>query len=69
MDNVLGAVLGIVLLLASIAMFPIGFALQASIGGPSLAICFVIGIVLLSAVLPVPVFLLERLEGARDSNR
>lgn len=68
-DNVLGAILGIVLLVASIAMFPIGFALQDSIGGPSLAICFVIGIVLLSACLPVPVFLLERFEGARAPKR
>ncbi len=62
MDNVLGAVLGIVLLLASIACFPIAFAL----GGAWLPILFLLGILLLSATLPLPVFLLERLEGVRD---
>lgn len=62
MDNMLGAVLGIVLLLASIACFPIAFAL----GGPWVPILFLVGIVLLSAALPLPIFLLERFEGVRD---
>ena len=62
MDNVLGAVLGIVLLLASIACFPIAFAL----GGAWVPILFILGILLLSATLPLPVYVLERLEGVRD---
>ena len=62
MDNVLGAVLGIVLLIASIACFPIAFAL----GGAWVPIFFLLGILLLSATLPVPVYVLERLEGVRD---
>lgn len=59
--NVLGAVLGIVLLLLGIACFPIGFAFGVT--SPMLFLFFIVGIVLLSAALPVPVFLLDRLEG------
>lgn len=73
MDNVIGAILGIVLLLAGIAMYPIGFALQTAVpgfgGDVLLFLCFAAGIVLLSACLPVPVFLLERFEGVRDTRR
>jgi hypothetical protein len=59
--NVLGAVLGIVLLLLGIACFPIGFAFGMT--SPLLFLFFIVGIVLLSAALPVPVFLLDRLDG------
>lgn len=73
MDNVIGAILGIVLLLISIALFPIGFMFSESIPGPGgdilLAACFVLGILFLSACLPIPVFLLERFEGVRDRRR
>ncbi|MFD1722479.1 hypothetical protein [Amnibacterium endophyticum] len=62
MDNVIGAVIGIVLLVLSIACFPIAFAL----GGAWLPIFFLIGILLLSACLPLPVFLLQRFEGVGD---
>ena len=72
-DNVLGAILGIVLLLASIASFAIGFAVDNAVGGQAggllLGGFFIVGIVLLSACLPVPVFLLERFEGVRDKRR
>lgn len=73
MDNVIGAILGIVLLLIGIALFPIGFALQAAVAGGFgdllLGLSFLVGIVFLSACLPVPVFLLERFEGVRDTRR
>jgi threonine/homoserine efflux transporter RhtA len=62
MDNILGAALGVVLLLASIACFPIGFALQST-NDVFLPIFFGLGILLLSAALPVPIFLLDRLDG------
>ena len=62
MDNIAGAVLGVVLLLASIACFPIGFALDAS-GPVFLPLFFGLGIVLLSAALPVPIWILDRLDG------
>lgn len=62
MDHIAGAVLGVVLLLASIACFPIGFALDAS-GPVFLPLFFGLGIVLLSAALPVPIFILDRLDG------
>ncbi len=58
MENILGAVLGIVLLLASIACFPLGFAF------PDLIVpFFALGVLLLSACLPVPIFILDRLDG------
>jgi hypothetical protein len=62
MDHIAGAVLGVLLLLASIACFPIGFALDAQ--GPFfLPFFFILGIVLLSAALPVPIWILDRLDG------
>lgn len=73
MDNIIGALLGIALLIAGIAMFPIGFALQTAVGndfgGYLLGGCFFAGILLLSAALPVPIFLLERFEGVSDTRR
>jgi threonine/homoserine efflux transporter RhtA len=62
MDNILGAALGIVILLASIACFPIGFALDAA-SPVFLPLFFGLGVLLLSAALPVPIFLLDRLDG------
>lgn len=62
MDNIAGAVLGLLLLLASIACFPIGFALDSS-GPVFLPLFFGLGILLLSAALPVPIFILDRLDG------
>lgn len=62
MDNILGAVLGILFLLASIACFPIGFALAAT-SPIFLPVFFIAGIVLLSAALPVPIFILDTLDG------
>jgi hypothetical protein len=62
MDHILGAVLGIVLLLLSIACFPIGFALEPT-SPVFLPIFFIAGIVLLSAALPVPIFILDKLDG------
>ncbi|WP_375389523.1 hypothetical protein [uncultured Amnibacterium sp.] len=61
MDNILGAVLGIVLLLAGIACFPIGFAFGTA--SWELWPFFIVGVLLLSAALPVPIFLLDRLDG------
>lgn len=73
MDNIIGALLGIALLLVGIAMFPIGFALQTAagndVGGYLLGGSFVLGILLLSAALPLPIFLLERFEGVADTRR
>jgi uncharacterized membrane protein HdeD (DUF308 family) len=60
-DNILGAVLGIVLLAAGIACFPIGFAF--GVDSPALWPFFIAGVLLLSAALPVPIFLLDRLDG------
>lgn len=54
----LGAVLGIILLLASIACFPLGFAFP-----DLLAPFFILGVLLLSACLPVPIFILDKLDG------
>ena len=62
MDHIAGAVLGIVLLLASIACFPIAFALQST-NAVFLPVFFGLGVLLLSAALPVPIFLLDRLDG------
>jgi hypothetical protein len=62
MDHVLGAVLGVVLLLASIACFPIAFALEST-SEVWLAVFFGLGVLLLSATLPVPIFILDRLDG------
>jgi drug/metabolite transporter (DMT)-like permease len=61
-DHILGAVLGVVLLLASIACFPIGFAL-VSAGPIWLPFFFILGVLLLSACLPLPIFLLDKLDG------
>ncbi len=62
MDHILGAVVGVVLLLASIACFPIAFALQPT-NDVFLPIFFGLGILLLSAALPVPIFILDKLDG------
>ena len=62
MDHILGAVVGVVLLLASIACFPIAFAL-APTNPVFLPIFFGLGILLLSAALPVPIFILDKLDG------
>lgn len=62
MDHIAGAVLGIVLLLASIACFPIGFALEST-NAVLLPVFFGLGVLLLSAALPLPIFLLDRLDG------
>ena len=62
MDHILGAVIGVVLLLASIACFPIAFALQPT-NDVFLPIFFGLGILLLSAALPVPIFILDKLDG------
>jgi hypothetical protein len=60
-EHIIGAVLGVVLLIAGIACFPIGFAFGTDV--PMLALFFVIGTVLISAALPVPIFILDRLDG------
>lgn len=62
MDNFVGGVIGIVLLLASIACFPIAFALEPT-NEVFLPVFFGLGILLLSAALPVPIFILDRLDG------
>lgn len=62
MDNILGAALGVVFLLLSIACFPIGFAL-ASVSPFALPAFFILGILFLSATLPVPIFILDKLDG------
>jgi drug/metabolite transporter (DMT)-like permease len=62
MDHILGAILGIGLLIASIVCFPLGFALEA-VNPLFLPAFFVLGILLLSATLPVPIFILDRLDG------
>jgi threonine/homoserine efflux transporter RhtA len=62
MDHIAGAVLGVVLLLASIACFPIGFALEST-NEVLLPVFFGIGVVLLSAALPLPIFILDHLDG------
>lgn len=62
MDHIAAAVLGIIMLLASIACFPLGFALESQ--APFfLPFFFILGIVLLSAALPVPIWILDRLDG------
>jgi len=62
MDHIAGALLGIGLLLASIACFPIGFALEGA--GPFwLPVFFGLGVLLLSATLPLPIWILDRLDG------
>ncbi|MGN6443983.1 hypothetical protein [Amnibacterium sp.] len=62
MDHIAGAVLGVVLLLASIVCFPLGFALEGT-NPVFLPIFFGLGIVLLSAALPLPIFILDKLDG------
>ena len=62
MDNIAGAVLGILLLLASIACFPIGFALEST-SPVLLPVFFGLGILLLSGTLAIPIFILDRLDG------
>lgn len=61
MDNILGAVLGVLLLIAGIACFPIGFAFGVTSG--LLWPFFILGVLLLSAALPIPIFILDRLDG------
>jgi hypothetical protein len=60
-EHILGAVLGIVLLLVGIACFPIGFAFGAD--NRLMIPFFVAGVVFISAALPVPIFILDRLDG------
>lgn len=64
MDNIIGAVFGIVLLIVGIALFPIGLAiLDWPNDNNLLAIpVFLAGVLVLSAVLPLPVFILDRLD-------
>ncbi len=62
MDHIAGAVLGVVLLLASIACFPIAFALQPT-NAIFLPIFFGLGVLLLSGTLAIPIFILDRLDG------
>ena len=62
MDHIAGAVLGVVLLLASIACFPIAFALQPT-NPIFLPIFFGLGVLLLSGTLAIPIFILDRLDG------
>lgn len=59
MDHVIGAVVGIVLLLLGIAAFPIALSLQP----PFAPAVFLLGILLLSAALPAPIAILDLLDG------
>jgi hypothetical protein len=60
-ENILGAVLGIILLVAGIACFPIGFAF--GIDDRLMIPFFIVGVLLISAALPVPIWILDRLDG------
>jgi hypothetical protein len=60
-ENILGALLGVVLLLVGIACFPIGFSFGAD--NRLMIPFFAVGVLLISAALPVPIFLLDRLDG------
>lgn len=64
MDNIIGAVFGIVLLIVGIALFPIGLAILDWPGDNNLLAIpvFILGVLVLSAVLPLPVFILDRLD-------
>lgn len=61
MEHILGALLGVVLLLVGIACFPIGFAFGVT--DPLLIPFFLVGTLLISAALPVPIWILDRLDG------
>lgn len=62
MDNIIGAVCSIILLLVGIALFPIALAFNGTsmevLEGP----LFILGVLVLSAALPLPIAILDRLE-------
>jgi hypothetical protein len=60
-EHILGAVLGIVLLLVGIACFPIGFTF--GVDNRLMIPFFIVGVLLISAALPVPIFILDKLDG------
>jgi hypothetical protein len=60
-EHILGAVLGIVLLLVGIACFPIGFAF--GVDNRLVIPFFIVGVLLISAALPLPIFILDKLDG------
>ena len=61
MEHILGAVLGVILLLVGIACFPIGFSF--GIDNRLMIPFFLVGVLLISAALPVPIWILDRLDG------
>jgi hypothetical protein len=60
-EHIIGAVLGIVLLLVGIACFWLGFTF--GVDNKVMIPLFIAGVVLVSAALPVPIFILDRLDG------
>jgi hypothetical protein len=60
-EHILGAVLGIILLLVGIACFALGFTF--GVDNRLMIPFFVVGVLLISAALPVPIFILDRLDG------
>lgn len=61
MEHILGAVFGIVLLLLGMVCFWLGFTF--GVDNRVMIPLFIAGVVLVSAALPVPIFLLDKLDG------
>ena len=61
MEHILGAVLGVVLLLVGIACFWLGF--NFGVDNRVMIPLFIAGVVLVSAALPVPIWILDGLDG------
>lgn len=61
MEHILGAVLGVVLLLVGIVCFWLGFTF--GVDNRVMIPLFIVGVVLVSAALPVPIWILDRLDG------
>ena len=61
MEHILGAVFGIVLLLAGMVCFWLGFTF--GVDNRVMIPLFIVGVLLVSAALPVPIFILDRLDG------
>jgi hypothetical protein len=60
-EHILGAVLGVVLLLVGIVCFWLGF--NFGVDNRVMIPFFIVGVVLVSAALPVPIWILDRLDG------